>query len=62
MITHLQLRRHLLEAIHQMKERKAAGLDCAIIAEAFQGGGDAMSDVIHYFCAKVYSNLKPPDQ
>ena len=46
-----------LEAIRQMKTNKAAGLDCAITAEALQGGGDAMADVIHCFCAEVYSNL-----
>ena len=46
-----------LEAIRQMKTNKAAGLDCAITAEAPQGGGDAMADVINCFCAEVYSNL-----
>ena len=51
-----------LEAIRQMKTNKAAGLDCAITAEALQGGSDAMADVIHCFCAEVYSNLTPPDQ
>ena len=51
-----------LEAIRQMKTNKAAGLDCAITAEALQDGGDAMADVIHCFCAEVYSNLTPPDQ
>ena len=51
-----------LEAIRQMKTNKAAGLDWAITAEALQGGGDAMADVIHCFCAEVYSNLTPPDQ
>ena len=46
-----------------MKTNKAAGLDCAITAEALQGGGDAMADVIHYFCAEnMYSNLTLPDQ
>ena len=39
-----------LEAIRQMKTNK--GLDCAITAEALQGGGDAMADVIHCFCAE----------
>ena len=43
-----------LEAIRQMKTNKAAGLDCAITAEALQGGGDAMADVIHCFCAEVW--------
>ena len=51
-----------LEAIRQMKTNKAAGLDCAITAEALQGGGDAMADVIHCFCAEVHSNLTPPDR
>ena len=51
-----------LEAIRQMKTNKAAGPDCAITVEALQGGGDAMADVIHCFCAEVYSNLTPPDQ
>ena len=52
-----------LEAIRQMKNNKAAELDCAITAEALdQGGGDAMADVIHCFSAEVYSNLTPPDQ
>ena len=51
-----------LEAIRQMKTNKAAGFDCAITAEALQGGGDAMADAIHCFCAEVYSNLTPPDQ
>ena len=53
-----------LEAIRQMKTNKAAGLDCDFTTEALeQGGGDAMSDVIHCFsAAEVYSNLTPPDQ
>ena len=51
-----------LETIRQMKTNKAAGFDCAITAEALQDGGDAMADVIHCFCAEVYSNLTPPDQ
>ena len=51
-----------LDAIRQMKTNKAAGLDCAITAEALQGGGDAMANVIHCFCPEVYSNLTPPDQ
>ena len=51
-----------LEAIRRMKTNKAAGLDCAITAEALLGDGDAMTDVIHCFCAKVYSNLTPPDR
>ena len=51
-----------LEAIRHMKTNKAAGLDCAITAEALHDGGDAMADVIHCFSAEVYSNLTPPDQ
>ena len=43
-----------LEDIRQMKTNKAAGLDCAITAEAFKGGGDAMADVVHCFCAEVH--------
>ena len=49
-----------LEAIRQMN--KAAELDCAITAETLQGGGDAIADVIHCFCAEVYSNLTPTNQ
>ena len=45
-----------LEAIRQMKTNKAAGLYCAATKEALQGGGDAMTDVIHCFCAEVFSN------
>ena len=40
-----------------MNTNKAAGLDCAITAEALQG--DAMADVIHCFSAEVYSKLTP---
>ena len=40
-----------------MKTNKAAGLDCAVAAEALRGGGDAMGDVIHCFCAEVCSGL-----
>ena len=61
-ITHLHLRSEMKTNIRQMKTNKAAGLDCAITAEALQGGGDTMADVIHCFCAEVYSNLTPPDQ
>ena len=49
-------------AISQMKTNKAAGLDAAITAEALQNGGDAMIDVVHRFCAEVYSSLTPPNQ
>ena len=45
-----------------MKTNKAAALDCAITAEALQGGGDHMLDVIHAFCSEVYSTLSPPRQ
>ena len=51
-----------LATIRQMKTNKAAGLDCAITAEALQDDGDAMADVINCFCAEVGSNLTPPDQ
>ena len=45
-----------------MKSNKAAGLDCAITAEALQGGGEAIANVIHHFCSEVYTNLSPPSQ
>lgn len=45
-----------------MKTNKAAGLDCAIFAEALQGGGDLMIDTIHAFCSEVYTNMPPPKQ
>ena len=45
-----------------MKTNKAAGLDAGITAEALQNGGEAMIDIVHGFCAEVYSTLKPPDQ
>ena len=48
------------KAIAAMKANKAAALDCAITAEALQGGGDHMLDVIHAFCSEVYSTLSPP--
>ena len=35
-----------LEAIRQMKTNKATRLDCAITAEALQGGGDAMASML----------------
>ena len=43
-----------------MKASKAAVFDCAITAEALQGGGDHMFTVIHAFCSEVYSTLSPP--
>ena len=45
-----------------MKTNKGEGLDCAITAEALQGGEDAMAYVIHCSCVAVYSNLTPPDK
>ena len=50
------------KAIAAMKTNKAALLDCAITAEALQGGGDHMIDVIHAFCSEVYTNMSPPKQ
>ena len=50
------------KAIDAMKANKAAALECAITAEALQGGGDHMLDVIHAFCSEVYSTLSPPRQ
>ena len=45
-----------------MKTNKAARLDCAIFAEALQGGGDLLIDTIHAFCSEVYTNMPPPKQ
>ena len=43
-----------------MKASKAAlALDCAITAEALQGGGDDLLDGIHAFCSEFYSTLSP---
>ena len=55
-------REETAEAIAAMKTNKAAGLDCAITAEALQGGGDLMIDTIHTFCSEVYTNMSPPKQ
>jgi exonuclease III len=55
-------REETFEAIHQMKNNKAPGLDCAITAEALRNGGDAMIDIIHGFCSEVYRTLSPPSQ
>jgi len=55
-------REETFEAIHQMKCNKAAGLDCAITAEALRYGGDSMIDIIHGFCSEVYRTLTPPSQ
>ena len=45
-----------------MKANKVAALDCAITAEALQGGGDHMLDMIHAYCSEVYSTVSPPRQ
>ena len=55
-------REETAEAIAAMKTNKAAGLDCAITAEAVQGGGDQMIDTIHAFCSEVYTSMSPPKQ
>ena len=55
-------REETAEAIAAMKTNTAAGLDCAITAEALQGGGDQMIDTIHTFCSEVYTNMSPPKQ
>ena len=55
-------REETAEAIAAMKTNKAAGLDCAITAEALQGGGDQMIDTIHAFCSEMYTNMSPPKQ
>ena len=44
-------REETAEATAAMKANRAAGLDCAITAEALQGGGDQMIDTIHAFCS-----------
>ena len=55
-------REETAKAIAAMKANKAAALDCAITAEALQGGGNQMFDVIHAFCSEVYTTLTPPCQ
>ena len=47
-----------------MKTNNAAGLDSAITAEALQNSGDAktIADIVHGFCAEVYTSLTPPNQ
>ena len=55
-------REETAEAIAAMKTNKVTALDCAITAEALQGGGDQMLDVIHAFCSEVYTSLSPPRQ
>ena len=47
------------KAIAAVKFKKAAASDCTITAEALQGGGDQMVDVIHAFCVEVYTKLSP---
>ena len=55
-------REETAKAIAAMKVNKAAALDCAITAEALEGGGDQMIDAIHAFCSEVYTTLSPPKQ
>ena len=55
-------REEVLSAINQMKTNKAAGLDCAITAEAHHNGGDVMVKIVHNFCAEVYTSLMSPNQ
>ena len=43
--------------IAAIKINKAAVRDCAITAEALQGGGDQMIDTIYAFCSEVYITL-----
>ena len=45
-----------------MKTNKAAGMDCAIIADALRYGGNALVSRVHRFCAEVYNTLKPSSQ
>ena len=61
-ITEPPTHEEVAESIAAMKTNKAAALDCAITAEALQGGGDCMIDMIHKFCMEVYSTLIPPHQ
>ncbi len=58
----LPTRDETAKAIKAMKVNKAAGLDSAITAEALQGGGEQMIDIIHAFCCEVYTTLTPPRQ
>ena len=51
-----------LEAVRQVGTGGAAGLGYAVAAGPLRGGGGAVADVVHCFCAEVYSNLTPPDQ
>ena len=55
-------REETAKAIAAMKVNKAAALDCAITAEALQGGGDQMVDIIWAFCSEVFTTLSPPRQ
>ena len=49
-------------AIRSMKSNKAAGLDCAVTAEALQGGGELMANIVHAFCVEVFTRHTPPEQ
>ena len=61
-MTNLPTREETLSAINQMETNKAAGLDCAITAEALHNGGDAMVEIVHNFCAEVYTSLMLSNQ
>jgi hypothetical protein len=50
------------KAIQDMKNNKAAGLDCAVTSEALQGGGEVMTDIVHTFCVEVFTTHTPPEQ
>ena len=49
-------------AIRSMKSNKAAGLDSAVTAEALQGGGELMANIVHAFCVEVFTRHTPPEQ
>jgi len=51
-----------MTAIQGMNNNKAGGLDSAITAEAIQGGGKSLGDMIHNFCMEVFKTLTPPCQ
>ncbi|KAI8494386.1 hypothetical protein Bbelb_276120 [Branchiostoma belcheri] len=51
-----------VNAIKTMKNDQAAGLDCAITAEALRGAGYVMASAVHAFCYKVFVTLTPPEQ
>ena len=50
------------KAIQNLKNNKASGLDCVITAEALQGGSELMANIVHKFCAVVFTSHTPPDQ